>query len=62
MRGEHKRVTHEDKFGRKYYCQRAARTLIRYTKHLNHKIVRRYNKAKCKEEYDCNSENTNRKM
>ena len=36
----HKKATHEDKFARKYYCQRAKR-FIKHQKKANNKQFRR---------------------
>lgn len=37
----HKKVTREDKFGRKYYCQRARLNSIRTDKKFNKRKFRR---------------------
>lgn len=37
---EHKKVSNEDKFGRKYYCQRASR-FIKHQKRANNKRFRK---------------------
>jgi hypothetical protein len=50
MRAIHKRLTHEDKFARKYYSQRAARGLIRGQKRYNHRKLRRISKGAVKDE------------
>lgn len=48
MKGNmHKKLTHEDKFGRKYYCQRASR-FIKHQKRENNKRFRRILKAEIK--------------
>jgi hypothetical protein len=41
-----KKLTQEDKFGRKYYCRRAARGLIKGQKRDNHKKLRRIMKGR----------------
>jgi hypothetical protein len=50
MKAIHKRLTKEDKFGRKYYCQRAARGLARGQKRYNHRKMRRLMKEAVKNE------------
>lgn len=43
-RNEKKKITWEDKFGRKYYCKHARLGLVRFQKKTNNKTMRRYNK------------------
>ena len=50
MRAIHKRVTTEDKFGRKYYCQRAKRGLTKGQKRYNRRKLRRIMKGAVKGE------------
>lgn len=47
----HKKLTHEDKFGRKYYCQRASR-FIRHEKRANNKRFRKTLKEETIKEYE----------
>jgi len=42
MKGNiHKRLTSEDKFGRKWYCQHARLNLLRFEKRKNRRLIRR---------------------
>ena len=50
MRAIHKRLTKEDKFGRKYYCQRAKRGLTKGQKRFNRRKLRRIMKGAVKDE------------
>ena len=49
----HKKLTHEDKFGRGFYCQRASR-FIRHQKRENNKRFRKMLKSEIKEETNKN--------
>lgn len=45
MKGNiHKRVTYEDKFGRKYYCDNARLRQLRFEKKMQKKAFRRWRK------------------
>ena len=44
----HKKATHEDKFARKYYCQRAKR-FIKHQKKANNKQFRKIVRSDCNE-------------
>ena len=44
MRAIHKKVTEEDKFGRKYYCDHARLNLIRFQKKRQKKQMRKWRK------------------
>jgi hypothetical protein len=46
-RNEKKKLTWEDKFGRKYYCQHARLNSIREDKRRNKKKMRKINKKMC---------------
>lgn len=48
MRNEHKKATHEDKFARHYYCERARLGYIRNAKKANSKKFRKIGKNICK--------------
>jgi hypothetical protein len=50
MRAIHKRVTTEDKFGRKYYCKRAKRGLTKGQKRFNRRKLRRIVKGAVQDE------------
>lgn len=50
---EHKKLTKEDKFGRKYYCQRAAR-FIKHVKKANNKKYRQLSKKRIGDDVDGN--------
>lgn len=41
--------TYEDKFARKYWCQRARRSYSRFIKRKNHKKLRQLKKKECAE-------------
>jgi hypothetical protein len=47
-RNEKKKLTWEDKFGRKFYCQHARLNSVRSDKKRNKKIMRKINKKMCK--------------
>ena len=47
-RNEKKKLTWEDKFGRKFYCQHARLNSVRSDKKRNKKIMRKINKKICK--------------
>lgn len=49
MKNEKKKLTHEDKFARKFYCQHARLNSIRNDKKQCTRKMRRINKRKCKE-------------
>lgn len=46
-RNEKKKLTHEDRFGRKFYCQKARLRGIRSDKYFAKKKMRRIDKALC---------------
>ena len=54
MRAIHKRVTTEDKFGRKYYCKRAKRGLTKGQKRFNRRKLRRIMKGAVKDVHSSN--------
>lgn len=55
IRNEYKKLTEEDKFARKYYCQRARLNSVRNDKRENKRKMRRYNKKLIREELDGNA-------
>lgn len=50
-RNEHKKLTEEDKFARKYFCKHARLGTIRSERKRNKKKMRKYNKKLVKEEF-----------
>ena len=48
MRNEHKKITFEDKFARKFYCPHARLNYVRFAKRANSKNFRQYSKSLCK--------------
>lgn len=55
-RNEKKKLTWEDKFGRKFYCQHARLNSVRSDKKRNKKAMRKINKKIC-EKVLTNNEN-----
>ena len=54
MKGNiHKRVTLEDKFGRKYYCDNARLRQLRFEKKMQKKAFRRWLKKEVVDGTDC---------
>jgi hypothetical protein len=51
-RNDKKKLTHEDKFARHFYCQRARLNSIRRDKKANTKKMRKINKEICKKSVD----------
>lgn len=51
IRNEYKKLTKEDKFARKYYCQHARLNSLRNDKRENKRKMRRYNKKLIREEF-----------
>lgn len=49
-RNEKKKLTWEDKFGRRFYCQHARLNSIREDKKRNKRKMRKINKEICKKE------------
>lgn len=51
-RNENKKLTWEDKFGRKFYCQHDRLNSIRRDKKRNKRKMRKINKEICEKEFD----------